>query len=70
MSKQLKIEDQVYGQLERIKGRGETFSGVIGELLRTREKLFLLLDSIEESLKYRDWQRDQLRKITGQETQD
>lgn len=67
MSKQLKIEDQVYEQLYQIKGRGETFSQVIGELLRARTGIFVLLDAVEESLKYRDWQRDQLRRITGPE---
>lgn len=37
MSKTIKIEDKVYTQLDRLRGKRETFSDVVAKLLVTKE---------------------------------
>jgi predicted CopG family antitoxin len=65
MSKQLKIDDRVYDKLDKLRGRGETFSMAIDELLDARLKVFELISVLEGQLKFREWQREQLEKITS-----
>jgi len=60
MSKVIKVEEQVYDQLDKLKARGETFSQVIGDLLGARLQIFRLLDVLEGQLKFREWQRERL----------
>ena len=37
MSKTIKIENQVYNQLDQLRGKRETFSDVVAKLLTTKE---------------------------------
>ena len=37
MSKSIKLEDQVYHQLDELRGKRETFSDVVAKLLTTKE---------------------------------
>ena len=37
MSKTIKLENQVYYQLDRLRGKRETFSDVVAKLLTTKE---------------------------------
>ena len=67
MSKVIKVEDQIYNELDHLRMGRQTFSDVIKELLDARLKVLELLSVLEGSLKYREWQREQLDKIqTGQ----
>ena len=43
MSKAIKVEDRVYDQLERIRGKRETFSDVVAKLLTTKEGIDTLI---------------------------
>jgi len=64
MSKMLKVNDQVYNQLEALKVGHQTFSDVISELLNARLRIFELINIIEGQLKYREWQQQQLAELT------
>lgn len=64
MSKMLKVNDQVYNQLDQLKVGHQTFSNVIGELLTARLKVFELINVLEGQLKYREWQQQELAKLT------
>lgn len=59
MSKAIKVEDQVYLALDQIRGKSETFSQVIEELLEHRTQFFLLVNSIEKRAKYHEWRARQ-----------
>jgi len=37
MSKTIKLEDKVYNELDRLRGKRETFSDVVAKLLTTKE---------------------------------
>jgi len=37
MSKTIKLEDQVYHQLDNLRGKRETFSDIVAKLLTTKE---------------------------------
>jgi len=64
MSKMLKVNDQVYSQLEALKVGHQTFSDVILELLTARLRIFELINVLEGQLKYREWQQRELAKLT------
>ena len=66
MSKAIKVEDQVYDELDQLRGKGETFSQVIERLLVARLKIFELIYRVEELLKYEKWKQDQLQKALRQ----
>lgn len=63
MSKQLKVTDQVYNQLDHLRGRGQTFSLVIEDLLTARLGIVEMLNQLEGSLRFRQWQHEQLHKL-------
>lgn len=58
----IKIEDQTKAELEKIKDPGRTYSQVIDDLLEARSRIFELLNVIEGSLKFREWQRERLEQ--------
>lgn len=64
MSKAIKVEDQVYDDLDQLRGKGETFSQVIEGFLEARSKILEMVPDLESSLRYRQWQEDQLREIS------
>ena len=63
MSKAIKVEDQVYNDLDQIRSKGETFSNVIVELLSARLRILELINVLEGQLKFREWQREQLEAL-------
>ena len=60
MSRAIKVEDQVYQELDLIKEKGETFSQVIERLLEARLKMFETLSMIEGVLRYQEWKQKKL----------
>ncbi|MBA7545292.1 hypothetical protein ES705_37658 [subsurface metagenome] len=62
MSRAIKVEDQVYDELDSIRTKGQTFSQVIEELLACRLKLFETLNMIEGQLRYQEWKQKELLK--------
>lgn len=63
MSKMLKVNDQVYQELDDLKVGHQTFSDVIKELLAARLKTFEFINMLEGQLKYREWQQQELAKL-------
>lgn len=63
MSKVIKVDDKVYEQLDRLRDKGETFSGIIQELLITRMIILDMISVLESQLKYREWQENRLREL-------
>ncbi len=43
MTKTIKVEDKVYHQLDRLRGKRETFSDVVAKLLTTKEGVDTML---------------------------
>lgn len=66
MSRAIKVEDQVYMDLDMIRGKGETYSQVVERLLEARLKMFELLNMIEGVLKYQEWKQTQVLKAIDQ----
>ncbi len=64
MSRAIKVEDQVYDDLDQLRGKGETFSQVIEGFLEARSKILALIPDMEGALKYRQWQEDQIRNLS------
>ena len=62
MSRAIKVEDQVYDELDTIRTKGLTFSQVIEELLACRLKLFETLNMIEGQLRYQEWRQKEFLK--------
>jgi len=60
MSRAIKVEDQVYTELDLIRGKGETFSQIIERLLEARLKMFETLNMVEGVLKYQEWKQKKL----------
>lgn len=67
MSKVIKVEDQVYVDLDKLRGKSETFSLVIEALLSSRLQVFTMLDQLEVQLKYREWQQERLQELRTKE---
>ena len=64
MSKVIKVEDQTYVDLERLRQGRQTFSDIIRDLLKSRLKILEAFDTIEGQLKFREWQRERLEKLS------
>ncbi len=62
MSRAIKVEDQVYTELDQIREKGETFSQVVERLLEARLKMFETLSMVEGVLRYQEWKQKQLLK--------
>ena len=63
MSKAIKVEDQVYQELDKIRGKGETFSQVVETLLNGRQAALVFLDVLESTYNFREWQRQELERL-------
>jgi len=63
MNRAIKVEDQVYLELDMIRSKGETFSQVVERLLEARLKMFETLNMIEGVLKYQEWKQKKLLEI-------
>jgi len=60
----IRVDDELYHELEQMKIRGETFTSVIRDLLKTREIVFELITELEKGTKYQDWKHQQFEYIT------
>lgn len=67
MSKAIKVEDQVYQGLDKIRGKGETFSQVVETLLNGRKTVLNFLEILEGTYNFREWQRQELEKLQKKE---
>jgi len=63
LSKAIKVEDQVYQELDKIRGKGETFSQVVETLLNGRQAALVFLDVLESTYNFREWQRQELERL-------
>ncbi len=63
MSKAIKVEDQVYQALDQLRVKGQTFSDVTEDLLKTRLKILEVMNALEGPIKFREWQRERLYEI-------
>ena len=66
MSRAIKVEDQVYQELDMIRDKGETFSQIIERLLKARLEMFKFLTMVEEVLRYEKWKQEQLLEAIRQ----
>ncbi len=62
MSKPVKVEDNVYSDLDRLRVGRQTFSDVIRGLLDTRLKVFELLNVMEGQIAFRARQIQELEE--------
>lgn len=65
MSKILRVDEKVYDELNRLRVGHQTFSDVISEMLKARLRMLELMNVLEGQLKFREWQRDQIAKLTN-----
>ena len=65
MSKPIKVEDSVYDQLDKLRVGRQTFSDVVTDLLHARESMLVALNQLEGALRFREWQREQLEKLSA-----
>lgn len=67
MSRAIKVEDQVYQELDLIRDKGETFSQIIERLLEARLKMFEVLNMIEGVLRYEKFKQETFLKVIRKE---
>jgi len=63
MSKVIKVDDQVYQDLDKLRVKGETFGEIIGMLLNGRVQILELLSVLEGSLKYHEYREQKLKEL-------
>lgn len=61
MKHSIKLEDQVYQDLERIRDKRETFSQAVERLLQVRQNIAMMVGLVEGSKNYREWEAEQRR---------
>lgn len=66
-SKAIKVDEQVKGQLDQLRGKGETYSEVIAGLLSARLKVLEFISILEGQLKFHEWQKQKLDAILAQQ---
>lgn len=64
MSKVIKVEDQTYTDLDKLRVGRQTFSDVIKGLLLNRLKILEMMSVLEGQIGFREWQREQLDAIS------
>ncbi len=64
MSKVIRVEDKTYDALDHLRLGRQTFDDTITNLLESRLKVFELISAMEGMIGYREWQREQLEKLT------
>ncbi len=67
MSRAIKVEDQVYQELDMIREKGETFSQVVGRLLEAQRLMFEVLNNVEGTLRYQEWKQKQFLKAVREQ---
>jgi len=63
MSRAIKVEDQIYGELDQLRVGRQTFSDVIKDLLKSRITILEAMNMLEGIVRFREWQREQLEKL-------
>lgn len=64
MSRTIKVDNQVYEQLEQLRRKRETFSQAVDRLLKVYETLSQAVGIMEGQVSFIDWQREQLEKMS------
>ncbi len=67
MSRAIKVEDQVYTELDMIRSKGETFSQVVERLLKARLQMFEILNMVEGTLRYQEYKQQQMLKLVQEQ---
>ncbi len=65
MSKVIRVEDQIYKDLDKLRVGRQTFTDVLTDLLKTRLRILEAMNMLEGQLRFREWQREQLEKLTS-----
>jgi len=65
MSRVIKVDDNVYNQLDQLRGKGETYSMAVECLLNARLKMLELISVLEGQIKYREWQDERLKALSA-----
>ena len=65
MSHTIKLEDQVYDQLEVFRNKRETFSEAVERLLQVPGRLREIASILEGQVRFREWQSEQLEKTAS-----
>ncbi len=63
MSKVIKVDDQVYEDLDKLRVKGETFGEIIAMLLNARIRVLELWSILEGQLKYAEWREQKLKDL-------
>lgn len=67
MSQVIRVEDKIYNDLDQLRVGRQTFGDVIEGLLLARVRVLEMMNVLEGSLGFREWQRQQLDKIANRE---
>lgn len=70
MSKPIKVEDQVYDELDRLRDKRETFSDVVENLLKLRAKTCELVELLEDDLKFQEHKQRTLQDLVAAREED
>jgi predicted CopG family antitoxin len=62
LSKVIKVDEEIYGSLDKLRGKGDTFGTVIEDLLKTREITLGAIQLLEGPVKYRQWLEERYRE--------
>ena len=63
MSKVIKVDDQVYEDLDKLRVKGETFGEIIAMLLNARIRVLELWSILEGQLKYSEYREQKLKDL-------
>lgn len=63
MTRVIKLDTQVYSQVDKLRGKGETFSDVVEILLVLRNVVFHITSILERNTGYREWQAKRLQEL-------
>jgi len=64
-TKTVKLEQEVYDELEKFRDKRETFSQAIGTLLGARIRIWQLVDVLEGSLRFQELKAEKLTKLAA-----
>ena len=63
MSKVIKVDDQVYEDLDKLRVKGETFGEIIAMLLNARLRVLELWSILEGQLKFHEYKEQKLKAL-------
>ena len=62
MSKTIKLDDQVYQDLEEFRDKRQTFSEAVENLLGARAQFCQLINVLEGRIRFEEWKRQKAEK--------